>query len=83
MGRFGSGTDTAKFASCAKNWPSIRVKDIIILQGGTQPIAFRLLRQAPSTERLVSPPLDLDRGRKRGYQSWSILRSWEFLTLNS
>lgn len=58
ISRFGSGTDTAIRLVCKKFGldPS---KDLVILQGGTQPSRLQALTAGSLDATLVSPPLDL------------------------
>jgi NitT/TauT family transport system substrate-binding protein len=68
ISRFGSGTDTAIRLVCKKFGldPS---KDIIILQGGTQPSRLQALSVGALDATLVSPPLDLTASK----QGFSVL----------
>jgi NitT/TauT family transport system substrate-binding protein len=65
ISRFGSGTDTAIRLVCKKFGldPS---KDMVILQGGTQPSRLQALTAGSLDATLVSPPLDLT-ARKQGH----------------
>ncbi len=58
ISRFGSGTDTAIRLVC-KKFGLDPVKDIVILQGGTQPSRLQALLVGALDATLVSPPLDL------------------------
>jgi ABC-type nitrate/sulfonate/bicarbonate transport system substrate-binding protein len=64
ISRFGSGTDTAIRLVC-KKFGLDPVKDIIILQGGTQPSRLQALTAGSLDATLVSPPLDLT-AKKQG-----------------
>lgn len=64
ISRFGSGTDTAIRLVC-KKFGLDPTKDIIILQGGTQPIRLQALLAGAIDATLVSPPLDLT-AKKQG-----------------
>jgi NitT/TauT family transport system substrate-binding protein len=65
VSRFGSGTDTAIRLVC-KRFGLDPAKDIIILQGGTQPSRLQALAAGAIDGTLVSPPLDLT-AKKQGY----------------
>jgi NitT/TauT family transport system substrate-binding protein len=65
ISRFGSGTDTAIRLVC-KKFGLDPVRDIIILQGGTQPSRLQALAAGAIDGTLVSPPLDLT-AKKQGY----------------
>jgi NitT/TauT family transport system substrate-binding protein len=65
ISRFGSGTDTATRLVC-KKFGLDPAKDIIILQGGTQPSRLQALAAGAIDGTLVSPPLDLT-AKKQGY----------------
>lgn len=65
ISRFGSGTDTAIRLVC-KNFGLDPAKDIVILQGGTQPSRLQALAAGAIDGTLVSPPLDLT-AKKQGY----------------
>ena len=65
ISRFGSGTDTAIRLVC-KKFGLDPAKDIIILQGGTQPSRLQALAAGAIDGTLVSPPLDLT-AKKQGY----------------
>jgi NitT/TauT family transport system substrate-binding protein len=65
ISRFGSGTDTAIRLLC-KKFGLDPAKDIIILQGGTQPSRLQALAAGAIDGTLVSPPLDLT-AKKQGY----------------
>jgi ABC-type nitrate/sulfonate/bicarbonate transport system substrate-binding protein len=58
ISRFGSGTDTAVRLVC-KKFGLDPIKDIIILQGGTQPTRLQALSVGAIDATLVSAPLDL------------------------
>jgi len=58
ISRFGSGTDTAIRLVCRK-FGLDPTKDLIILQGGTQPSRLQALSAGSLDATLVSPPLDL------------------------
>jgi NitT/TauT family transport system substrate-binding protein len=64
ISRFGSGTDTAIRLVC-KKFGLDPVKDIVILQGGTQPSRLQALAAGSLDATLVSPPLDLT-AKKQG-----------------
>ena len=64
ISRFGSGTDTAIRLVC-KRFGLDPVKDIVILQGGTQPSRLQALLVGALDATLVSPPLDLT-AKKQG-----------------
>jgi ABC-type nitrate/sulfonate/bicarbonate transport system substrate-binding protein len=65
ISRFGSGTDTAIRLVC-KRFGLDPAKDIVILQGGTQPSRLQALAAGAIDGTLVSPPLDLT-AKKQGY----------------
>jgi ABC-type nitrate/sulfonate/bicarbonate transport system substrate-binding protein len=65
ISRFGSGTDTAIRLVC-KRFGLDPAKDIVILQGGTQPARLQALAAGAIDATLVSPPLDLT-AKKQGY----------------
>jgi ABC-type nitrate/sulfonate/bicarbonate transport system substrate-binding protein len=65
ISRLGSGTDTAIRLVC-KKFGLDPIKDIVILQGGTQPIRLQALAAGAIDATLVSPPLDLT-AKKQGY----------------
>jgi ABC-type nitrate/sulfonate/bicarbonate transport system substrate-binding protein len=65
ISRFGSGTDTAIRLLC-KKFGLDPAKDIVILQGGTQPSRLQALAAGAIDGTLVSPPLDLT-AKKQGY----------------
>jgi NitT/TauT family transport system substrate-binding protein len=65
ISRLGSGTDTAIRLVC-KKFGLDPIKDIIILQGGTQPVRLQALAAGAIDATLVSPPLDLT-AKKQGY----------------
>jgi len=65
ISRFGSGTDTAIRLVC-KKFGIDPVKDIIILQGGTQPSRLQAIAAGSLDATLVSPPLDLT-AKKQGF----------------
>jgi ABC-type nitrate/sulfonate/bicarbonate transport system substrate-binding protein len=58
ISRFGSGTDTA-IRLVAKKFGLDPVKDLVILQGGTQPSRLQAIVAGSLDATLVSPPLDL------------------------
>jgi len=64
ISRFGSGTDTAIRLVC-KRFGLDPTKDIMILQGGTQPSRLQALSAGALDATLVSPPLDLT-AKKQG-----------------
>lgn len=64
ISRFGSGTDTA-IRLVAKRYGLDPTKDLIILQGGTQPSRLQALTAGSLDATLVSPPLDLT-AKKQG-----------------
>lgn len=66
ISRFGSGTDTAIRLIC-KKFGLDPIKDIIILQGGTQPSRLQALSAGSLDATLVSPPLDLT-AKKQGHR---------------
>ena len=68
ISRFGSGTDTAIRLIC-KKFGLDPAKDLIILQGGTQPTRLQALSAGAIDATLVSPPLDFI-AKKQG---WSVL----------
>ena len=65
ISRFGSGTDTAIRLVC-KKFGLDPAKDIVILQGGTQPSRLQALAAGAIDGTLVSPPLDLT-AKKQGF----------------
>jgi len=65
ISRFGSGTDTAIRLVC-KKFGLDPAKDLVILQGGTQPMRLQALAAGAIDATLVSPPLDLT-AKKQGY----------------
>ena len=65
ISRFGSGTDTAIRLVC-KKFGLDPARDLIILQGGTQPSRLQALAAGAIDGTLVSPPLDLT-AKKQGY----------------
>lgn len=65
ISRFGSGTDTA-IRLVSKRFGLDPVRDLIILQGGTQPSRLQALAAGAIDATLVSPPLDLT-AKKQGY----------------
>ena len=65
ISRFGSGTDTAIRLVC-KKFGLNPAKDLVILQGGTQPMRLQALAAGAIDATLVSPPLDLT-AKKQGY----------------
>jgi NitT/TauT family transport system substrate-binding protein len=58
ISRFGSGTDTAIRLVC-KKFGLDPAKDLVIIQGGTQPSRLQALLAGSLDATLVSPPLDL------------------------
>jgi NitT/TauT family transport system substrate-binding protein len=64
ISRFGSGTDTAIRLVC-KRFGLDAGKDLVILQGGTQPSRLQALMAGSLDATLVSPPLDLT-AKKQG-----------------
>ncbi|MGH7782506.1 MAG: ABC transporter substrate-binding protein, partial [Candidatus Binatia bacterium] len=64
ISRFGSGTDTAIRLVC-KKFGLDPVKDLVIIQGGTQPSRLQALLAGSLDATLVSPPLDL-KAKKQG-----------------
>jgi NitT/TauT family transport system substrate-binding protein len=66
ISRFGSGTDTA-IRLVLKKFGLDPVKDVILLQGGTQPARVQALMAGVIDATIVSPPLDLT-AKKQGYQ---------------
>lgn len=64
ISRFGSGTDTA-MRLVVKRYGLDPVKDLIILQGGTQPSRLQAVTAGSLDATLVSPPLDLT-AKKQG-----------------
>lgn len=64
ISRFGSGTDTAIRLIC-KKFGLDPVKDLVIIQGGTQPSRLQALLAGSLDATLVSPPLDL-KAKKQG-----------------
>jgi NitT/TauT family transport system substrate-binding protein len=66
ISRFGSGTDTA-VRLVLKKFGLDPVKDVTILQLGTQPSRFQALSAGVIDATIISPPLDLT-ARKQGYQ---------------
>ena len=65
ISRFGSGTDTAIRLVC-KTFGLDPAKDLIILQGGTQPTRLQALSAGAIDATLVSPPLDFV-AKKQGW----------------
>lgn len=65
ISRLGSGTDTAIRLVC-KKFGLDPVRDVVILQGGTQPSRLQALAAGAIDATLVSPPLDLT-AKKQGY----------------
>ncbi len=65
ISRFGSGTDTAIRLVC-KKFGLDPAKDLVILQGGTQPSRLQALAAGAIDGTLVSPPLDLT-AKKQGF----------------
>jgi len=66
ISRFGSGTDTA-VRLVLKKYGLDPVKDVTILQFGSQPSRVQALAAGSIDATLVSPPLDLA-AKKQGYQ---------------
>src|ERR1051325_2483421 len=66
ISRFGSGTDTA-VRLVLKRFGLDPVKDVTILQVGTQPSRLQALAAGVIDATIISPPLDLT-ARKQGYQ---------------
>ena len=66
ISRFGSGTDTA-VRLVLKKFGLDPVKDVTILQIGTQPSRVQALAAGVIDATIISPPLDLT-ARKQGYQ---------------
>jgi NitT/TauT family transport system substrate-binding protein len=64
ISRFGSGTDTAIRLVC-KRFGLDAAKDLVILQGGTQPTRLQALLAGSLDATLVSPPLDFT-AKKQG-----------------
>jgi ABC-type nitrate/sulfonate/bicarbonate transport system substrate-binding protein len=64
ISRFGSGTDTA-IRLVSKKFGLDAAKDLVILQGGTQPSRLQALSAGSLDATLVSPPLDLT-AKKQG-----------------
>ena len=64
ISRFGSGTDTA-IRLVVKRFGLDPVKDLVILQGGTQPSRMQAVLAGSLDATLVSPPLDLT-AKKQG-----------------
>ena len=64
ISRFGSGTDTA-MRLVVKRYGLDPVKDLVILQGGTQPSRLQAVAAGSLDATLVSPPLDLT-AKKQG-----------------
>lgn len=64
ISRFGSGTDTA-IRLVVKKFGLDPVKDMVILQGGTQPSRLQAVLAGSLDATLVSPPLDLT-AKKQG-----------------
>jgi NitT/TauT family transport system substrate-binding protein len=64
ISRFGSGTDTAIRLVC-KKFGLDPAKDLVIIQGGTQPSRLQALIAGSLDATLVSPPLDL-KAKKQG-----------------
>lgn len=65
ISRIGSGTDTAIRLVC-KKFGLDPAKDLVILQGGTQPSRLVALSAGALDATLVSPPLDLT-AKKQGF----------------
>jgi len=66
ISRFGSGTDTA-VRLVLKRYGLDPVKDVLILQVGTQPARIQALAAGAIDATIVSPPLDFQ-AKKQGYQ---------------
>jgi NitT/TauT family transport system substrate-binding protein len=66
ISRFGSGTDTA-IRLVLKKFGIDPIKDLTILQLGTQPTRIQALAAGAIDATIVSPPLDLV-AKKQGYQ---------------
>jgi NitT/TauT family transport system substrate-binding protein len=66
ISRFGSGTDTA-IRLVLKKFGLDPIKDLTILQLGTQPARVQALSAGAIDATIVSPPLDLT-AKKQGYQ---------------
>jgi NitT/TauT family transport system substrate-binding protein len=66
VSRFGSGTDTA-VRMVLKKYGLDPVKDVVILQVGTQPARIQALAAGVIDATIVSPPLDFQ-AKKQGYQ---------------
>jgi NitT/TauT family transport system substrate-binding protein len=66
VSRFGSGTDTA-VRLVLKKYGLDPVKDVLILQVGTQPARIQALAAGAIDATIVSPPLDFQ-AKKQGYQ---------------
>jgi ABC-type nitrate/sulfonate/bicarbonate transport system substrate-binding protein len=64
ISRFGSGTDTAIRLVC-KRFGLDAARDLVILQGGTQPSRLQALLAGSLDATLISPPLDLT-AKKQG-----------------
>lgn len=64
ISRFGSGTDTAIRLVC-KKFGLDPAKDLVLLQGGTQPSRLQALLAGSLDATLVTPPLDL-KAKKQG-----------------
>ena len=64
ISRFGSGTDTA-MRLVVKCYGLDPIKDLVILQGGTQPSRLQAVTAGSLDATLVSPPLDLT-AKKQG-----------------
>ena len=65
VSRFGSGTDTA-IRLVTKRFGIDPAKDLILLQGGTQPTRLQALSTGALDATLASPPLDLV-AKKQGF----------------
>ncbi|HEX9142890.1 MAG TPA: ABC transporter substrate-binding protein [Candidatus Binatia bacterium] len=65
ISRIGSGTDTA-IRLVSKRFGLDPAKDLVILQGGTQPSRLQALSVGALDATLVSPPLDLT-AKKQGF----------------
>ena len=66
ISRFGSGTDTA-IRLVLKQFGLDPVKDVIIVQLGTQPSRVQALAAGAIDATIISPPLDIT-AKKQGYQ---------------
>jgi NitT/TauT family transport system substrate-binding protein len=66
ISRFGSGTDTA-VRMVLRKYGLDPVKDVVLLQMGTQPARMQALAAGAIDATIVSPPLDFQ-AKKQGYQ---------------